>query len=101
MVYHGLSTIRTSMGRITIKFGQITMRSQLISSYATLLCLKETCSKFDAAKRTAFVIVFVTGFVEAKEWSNSMAKNSPQSVCCARAQLGWNSWKGRTYSRIY
>ena len=65
-----------------------------------LYCVeKKPPGRFDAGKRTACVVVCVTGIVEPKEWSNSMAKNGPQNVCCARAQLGQNNWqeRGRMY----
>ena len=60
---------------------------------------KKPPGRFDAGKRTACAVVCVTGIVEPKEWSNSMAKNGPQNVCCARAQLGQNNWqeRGRMY----
>ena len=64
-----------------------------------LYCVeKKPPGRFDAGKRTACVVVCVTGIVEPKEWSNSMAKNGPQNVCCARAQLGQNNWQERCRS---
>ena len=88
------------MGSITMGFGQIAIWPQFdfVLCYSTVL-KRNLQEGFDAGKRTACVVVCVTGIVEPKEWSNSMAKNGPQNVCCARAQLGQNNWqeRGRMY----